>query len=218
MAHVQNRHVKRKNETRYTYERVMSHTWTSHVTHNTPGGPGKRDSSFRQHTATHCNTCNTHCNTLQHTTTHCNTVQHTAIHYNTQQHSATNCNTLQHTLQHTATHYNTLQHTPEGRGERASSYRQHTAAHCSTLQHTAAHCSTLQHTAAHCSTLQHTATHCNILQHTATHCSTLHHTQTPEGRGEKASFHRRAKTLQTPFSPPSSTLLSYYLQVCCSVL
>jgi len=45
-------------------------------------------------TATHCDTlhrtetlylirrCNTHCNTLQHTTTHCNTLQHTATHRN----------------------------------------------------------------------------------------------------------------------------------------
>jgi len=42
-----------------------------------------------QHTATHCNTCTAHCNTLQHTATYCNILQHTATHCNTLQHMTT---------------------------------------------------------------------------------------------------------------------------------
>jgi len=106
--------------------------------------------------------CNTYCNTLQHT-------YYTATHYNTLHPTATLCNTLNTRLLNmsfvratrTATHWNTLQHT---------------VTHCNTLQHTATHCNTLQHTATYCSTMQHTATHCNTLQHTATHCNTLQHT------------------------------------------
>jgi len=47
-------------------------------------------------------TCETHCNTLQHTAMHCNTLQHTwPIHlWNTLQHTATHCNALQHTATH----------------------------------------------------------------------------------------------------------------------
>ena len=138
-----------------------------------------------QHTAPHCNTCNT----LQHTVTHCNALQRTATH----------CNALPATIMwlvslmgeqisHIATHHNSLQLT---------------APHCNALQHTATHCNTLQRTAVddhvascadgggvwwrpqcatsrswvrdiatHCNTLQHAATHCNTLQHTATHCNT----------------------------------------------
>jgi len=61
-----------------------------------------------QHTATHCDTLQTHCNTLQQTATHCKTLQNTATHCNALQHTATHC----YTLQHTALHCNTL------RGER----------------------------------------------------------------------------------------------------
>jgi len=67
-----------------------------------------------QHTATHCNVCESfsmtyicmlpRCNTLQHTATHCNTLQHTAMsayhlawHTNVCSLAATHCNTLQHT-------------------------------------------------------------------------------------------------------------------------
>ena len=67
------------------------------------------------HTAT---TCNTHCNTLEHTAAHCNALQHAATHCDTLQYTVPHCNTLQHT-----------------------------ATHCSTLQRTATRCNTLQHRA-----------------------------------------------------------------------
>ena len=75
------------------------------------------------HTATHCNTLQQHCSTLQHaviilqcTAMHCNELQcsiltaacagnmlqHTTTHYSTLQH----CSTLATHLQHTASHYN----------------------------------------------------------------------------------------------------------------
>ena len=109
----------------------------------------------------------THNNTLQHTATHCNTMQthviwqHTAIHCKSLQRTATHCNTLQHT----AIHCNTLQV--------SATQQQHTATHCNSryflLQtRNKASCNTLQQTATHCNTLQHTATPCNTLQHTAT--------------------------------------------------
>jgi len=67
-----------------------------------------------QHTATHCNTLQQHCNStvcskfagqaeVQHTAIHRNTLQHTATHCNTLQHSATLCNSLQHTSTHCST-------------------------------------------------------------------------------------------------------------------
>jgi len=55
------------------------------------------------HTATHCNTRQHPCITLQHTATHCNTLQHTATHCNTLQHTATHCNTRQHAATHCTT-------------------------------------------------------------------------------------------------------------------
>jgi len=103
-SHVRMRYGTPMNEPCHTCGRVMSHMWTSHVTHNTPGGPGKRDSSFRQHTATHCNTCNTHCNTLQHTATQYETLQYNITHNNTLQQTATCCNIHCNTLQRTAIH------------------------------------------------------------------------------------------------------------------
>ena len=160
--------------------------------------------SSMQHTATHCNTLDTHTyqfvsalctrdmcthfNTLQHIATHYNTLHHTAthqIHTRTHLskhfvlgicvHTATHCNTLQYT----ATHYSTLQHTAT----------QHTATPYSTLQHTATHCNTpdtrtypfvsapcTRDMCTHCNALQRTATHCSTLQHAATLCNTLQHT------------------------------------------
>jgi len=148
-----------------------------------------------QHTKTHCNTQQTHCNTfrLQHTSTHalskrqfatcflkhlsCGTCQHTATHC---KHTATNCFCL---AAH-STHCNTrdtmdklvlwLPLAPH-------------ATHCITLQHTATTLQhnvsvsllhLMQHTATYCNTLQ---AHCNplfpsllrLMQRTATHCNTL---------------------------------------------
>jgi len=113
-------------------------------------------------------------------------VSHAATHCNTQQHT---CNTLQQTATSWTGAFssvglaydgecplilcNMLQHTD-------CDTLHHTATHCSTLQHTATHCNTLQHTATHCNTLHHTATHCNTLQHTATRCNTLQHTDCRE--------------------------------------
>jgi len=109
-----------------------------------------------QHTATHCNCCNT-------------MVYHTKVHPHA--HSAHHCLPTIQSLQHTARYCNTLQHN---------------ATHCNALHRTATHCNTLQHTdvpfsftaadsataTTHCNALQHTATHCNSLQLTATHCNT----------------------------------------------
>jgi len=55
-----------------------------------------------QHTAAHCNSHATHCNTLQHAATHCNTLQHTATHWNIPQLQlpTTHCNAPQHPATH----------------------------------------------------------------------------------------------------------------------
>jgi len=42
-----------------------------------------------QHTATHCTTRQSHCNSLPHTATRCDTLQHTSTRCNTLQHTAT---------------------------------------------------------------------------------------------------------------------------------
>jgi len=141
-----------------------------------------------QHTATHCNNCNTlqhNAHTLHYTAAHCTTLQHTALHCSTLQHTAAHCNTLKHT----ATHCSTLL--------TRCIARQHTATHCNTLQtlqHTATYCSTLQHTATHYSTLQHTPSHCNILQHTATHRNTQQHTATHSNTPQHSATHRVCHT------------------------
>jgi len=86
-----------------------------------------------QHTATHCNTLQTYCNTLKKTWPFTFFLDpgstQTATHCNTLQHSATLCNTLKqlatsvlNILQHSATHCNTLQHTQETCRFRISSY------------------------------------------------------------------------------------------------
>ena len=106
-----------------------------------------------QHTATHSDTLQQHCNTL------CCSVTGNVV-----QVASKPEYTLQLCiLQHNATHCNTLQHT---------------ATQCVTLQHTSTHCNTLQHTATHCNTMQHTATQCNTVQHSATQCITVQHSAT----------------------------------------
>jgi len=117
--------------------------------------------------------CNTHCNTLQHTTPHCISLQHTAI--------------LCHALQHTAPHCNALPRTgftgscAAPNSHRDSNTLHHTTTFCNTQglqvrgrrqiqgRVDVCHHNTLQPTATYCVTLQHNATHCNPLQHTATH-------------------------------------------------
>jgi len=99
-----------------THERIMSHTWMSHVTYIIESCHSyTRDETWhRCQQVMSLESRATLCNTLQHTATLCNTLQHTATHCNTLQHTATHCNTLQHTathcnkLPHTATHWHTL--------------------------------------------------------------------------------------------------------------
>jgi len=137
-----------------------------------------------QHTATHCNTLQPHCNhtftdwellhiawaraaycnTLRHTATHCNALQRTATYYNTLQLSATQCNSLQHTATTLQRHCNNTKLRVVTCCKRASY----------TLQLTATHCNTLQHTATHSNTLQHIATYCNALQSRCNHTATTH--------------------------------------------
>ena len=120
------------------------------------------------YTATHCNTLQHTCNTLQQTATHCITTgdiigrwsdKHTARHCkikarcSTLQHAATHCNTLQHTARHCNTICDVIKR-----------WSDKLVLHCNALQHIATRCNTLQHTAKRCNTLQRTATHSNTLQ------------------------------------------------------
>jgi len=100
-----------------------------------------------QHTATHCNTLQQNCHTLQPSATGVlQVVGRVGGLFNKELHD---------TLHHIASYCNTLQHT---------------ATHCNTLQHTATH----QNSGAiHCIILHHTATLCNTLQHTTTHYNTM---------------------------------------------
>jgi len=100
-----------------------------------------------QHTATHCNSLRTHCNTLQHTATNCNSLQHTATHCNSLQHTAAHCNTLQLTAAHCnniTTHTHAVKHAKDSILHPRTAL---TATHCNSLQHSATLLHSLQHTA-----------------------------------------------------------------------
>jgi len=135
--------------------------WCIHVCDMTH--PYNRHDSFipvaALHTATHCNTLQHTCHTLQHAATHCNTLQHTATHYNTLQHTATHCNTQQHT----AIYCNTPATPRPVAAEAMTTFGCHT----STLLSVDESCQTTTHY----NTLQHTATH----RHTAIQRNTLTH-------------------------------------------
>jgi len=120
--------------------------------------------SIPQHTATHCNTLQNPCITLQHIgliygEECCMPSSLTATHDNTLQHTATRCIMLHHA----ASHWYTLQHTQ-------TICREARINCCMPSALTATRCNLLQHAAIHCChTLQRTATHCNALQRMATH-------------------------------------------------
>jgi len=140
-----------------------------------------------KHTATHCTTPLTPCNTLQriwtlqHTAKRrcmlplCKKIKKIAQHRvaiekysNTLQRCAILCITMQHifdSVQHTAAHCKTLQ---------LNWTLRHTTKHRCTLQHNATQYNTLPHTTTQCNSIPHS----NTLQHTATHCITLQHTAT----------------------------------------
>ena len=116
--------------------------------------------STLQHTATHCKTrstnwrdvillplsCNTHCNTLQHTATHCNALQPTATHCNTLQHTTISCDILQHTITRCTMKREVLGGAGVFKKVESPRSLQHTALQCK-LHHAAAHCIMLQHAA-----------------------------------------------------------------------
>jgi len=111
------------------------------------------------HTATHCISNATRCNTVPSTVK----LKTRALH--TLQHAATRCNTLQHaairckTLQHTAARFNMLPNpvklTIMALQRTASQYDNP----ATILQDSA---TTLQQTAMRCNTLLHAATHCDV--------------------------------------------------------
>jgi len=90
-----------------------------------------------QHTATHCNNCNT----LQHTATHCNTLQHTATHCNTQ-----------------------VAHTQASMAAVPKQSWWYVAL-CCTLLHCVALCCTVLHCVALCCTVLHSVALCYTLLH-----------------------------------------------------